>query len=97
MSINVILEVQSKPETIEELKSTFEAILPDTRSYDGCISVEVIINQDDPLNVILLEVWETREHQEKYIQWRAETGALEALGAMLSQPASIRHFDSTSI
>ena len=97
MSVNVILEVQAKPESIDELKSTLENILPDTRGYDGCISVQVTSNQDDPLNLVLLEVWENREKNEKYLGWRTETGALEALGAMLSQPPSIRYYDNLDI
>jgi len=97
MSINVILEVQAKPENLDELKSTLEAILPDTRKYAGCVSVDVVVNQENPLNIILLEVWESREHQEKYFQWRAETGALDALGAMLSQPPNLRYFDGLSV
>jgi quinol monooxygenase YgiN len=97
MSVNVILEVQSKPECIEELKTTFKNILPDTRSYDGCIGVQVVGNQDDALNLILLETWETRQQYEKYLGWRDETGALEALGAMLSQPPSIRYYDNLDI
>lgn len=97
MSVNVILEVQSKLESIDELKSTFENILPDTRSYDGCIGVQVIGNQDDPLNLVLLETWESRQHYEKYLGWRTETGALDALGAMLSKPPSIRYFDDLNI
>ncbi len=97
MSVNVILEVQSKPDNIEKLKLTFENMLPDTRSYDGCIGVQVIGNQDDSCNLVLLETWETREHYEKYLGWRTETGALEALGAMLSQPPSIRYFDNFDI
>ena len=97
MSVNVILEVLSKPESIDALKSTFESILPDTRSYDGCIKVQVIGNQDDPLNIVLLETWETREKYEKYLGWRGETGALDALGAMLSQPPSIRYYDDLDI
>ena len=55
MSVNVIFEVQAKPEKIDELKSVFEAILPDTRNYDGCIGVKVIGKQDDPLNLLLFE------------------------------------------
>ena len=97
MSVNVILEVQSKPENIEDLISTFNNILPDTRSYDGCLGVQVIGNQDDSLNLVLLETWESREHYEKYLGWRTETGALEALGAMLSQPPSIRYYDNLDI
>ena len=97
MSINVILETQSKPECIDDLKSTLKNILPDTRSYDGCIEVQVVGNQDDPLNIILLETWETREQYEKYLAWRAETGALDALGAMLSEAPSIRYYDNLDI
>ncbi len=97
MSVNVILDIQSKPECIDELKSTLENILPDTRSFDGCLNVKVIENQDNPLNILLFEDWVSREHQEKYLQWRAETGALEALGNMLTQPPSIQYFDDLNI
>lgn len=97
MSVNVLLELQSKPESIDELKSTFVNILPDTRRYDGCIKVQVIGNQDDPLNLILLETWESREQYEMYLGWRSKTGDLDLLGAMLSQPPSIRYFDDMDI
>ena len=97
MSINVILELQAKEESIDELKATLENILPDTRGFEGCVSVQVTTNQDDPLNLVLLEVWESRKSNEKYLGWRTETGALEALGAMLSQPPSIRYFDDFDV
>jgi quinol monooxygenase YgiN len=97
MSVTVLLEVLSKPESIDELKQTLKAILPDTRSYDGCISVQVVLNQDDPLNLILNETWESRAHYEKYFAWRAETGGLEALGKMLSASPSVRYFDHQDI
>jgi quinol monooxygenase YgiN len=56
-----------------------------------------MVNQNNPLNIMLFEVWESREQQEKYFQWRGETGALDALGAMLSQPASLQFYDNLSI
>ena len=97
MSVNVILEVQSKPENIQELTSTLQHILPDTRSYDGCAGVQVIKNQDNDLNLLIFETWKSRQHYEVYLAWRTETGALEALGALLSQPPSIRYFDAVDI
>ncbi|HLA26277.1 MAG TPA: antibiotic biosynthesis monooxygenase [Syntrophales bacterium] len=93
MSVNVLLEVQSKPEKIDELRSTFKNILPDTRSYDGCQGIKMVGNQDDPCNLVLIEKWASRKQYEKYIVWRTETGALEKLGTMLSQPPSIRYYD----
>ena len=79
MSVTVLLECQAKPESADELRATFKAILPDTRSYDGCQRVEVVGNQDDSCNIVLVEKWESRQHNEKYMAWRTETGALEKL------------------
>ena len=93
MSVTVLLEMQSKPEKIDELKAVFKNILPDTRSYDGCQGVDMVGNQDNPCNLVLIEKWASRQHHEKYSAWRTETGVLEKLGAMLSQPPSIRYYD----
>ena len=97
MSIKVILEVQAKPECVDELKATFEAILPDTRSYTGCIEVKVLANQDDPANLILLEQWQTRADYEAYVAWRTEQGTLESLGALMASPPIVRYFDNLGI
>ncbi len=97
MSIKVFLEVDAKPECIDELKNTLVAILPDTRAYDGCIGVEVKGNQDNALNLVLIESWETRAKYETYLAWRTETGAVDALVAMLSGPPSIRYYDNLAI
>lgn len=97
MSIKVFLEVDAKPECIEELKQTLAAILPDTRAYDGCLGAEVKGNQDDELNLIVFESWETRAKYEAYLAWRTETGAVDALVAMLSGPPSIRYYDNLDI
>ena len=95
MAVTVILEVKAKPGTGDNLVSVFRQILPDTRSYDGCISLELIQNQDDPDVLIAYEWWETREHYEKYFAWRKETGALDTLGPLLVDAPNIRYFNLT--
>lgn len=97
MSVMVFLELQSTAESIKQLKSAFKDILPDTRKYDGCQEVEVFDNQDDPLNLVLVERWESRQHYEKYLGWRTETGALESVVSMTSGPPAIRYFDLVDI
>ena len=96
MTVNVILEAQAKPECVDELVATFDAILPDTRNYEGCIEVKVLANQDDPANIVLLEKWKTRADYEAYVAWRAEQGTLESLGALLASPPSIRYLDEVT-
>lgn len=97
MSIKVFLDVDAKPECIEKLKQTLSDILPDTRAYEGCLGVEVRGNQDDVLNIVLIETWETRENYERYLAWRVETGGIEALVTLLSAPPSIRYYDNLDI
>jgi quinol monooxygenase YgiN len=94
MGCTVVLEIKLKSDMIDVGKQTFKAILPDTRAYDGCAGVDVIENQDEAGNLVLIESWESRAKYEKYLGWRAETGALEKLGALCEGAPSIRFFDS---
>ncbi len=93
MSVMVLLELQVKPEAADQVKAGFKSILPDTRSYAGCLGVEVTCNQDDTGNIVLVERWQSREHYQKYLKWREDTGALAALGSSLAAPPKIRYFD----
>jgi quinol monooxygenase YgiN len=93
MSVMVLLEVQVKPEAVDEIKAAMKQALPDTRAFDGCQRVTMYSNQDDPTNMVLVEQWDSREHYEKYLAWRTETGMMDQVGAILSAPPSIRYFD----
>lgn len=93
MSTLVLLEGQVQPDKIADMKSYLAEILPDTRSYDGCLGIDVQFNLDDPGNMVLVEQWESRGHYEKYLQWRAETGVVAKLVSMLAGPPSIRYFE----
>ena len=91
----VVLEVKAKAGTGNDLIATLKELFPDTRAYDGNIDIIAIQNQDDPDSIIAYERWETREKYEKYLAWRTETGAIEALvNATVGEP-SIRYFDVT--
>jgi quinol monooxygenase YgiN len=95
MSVLALLEVNVKPEYVNEFKSYMKEILPDTRVFNGCQSVELQVNQDNEVNLVLVEEWETREAQGKYMAWRAETGVVERIVSMISGPPSVRFFDKT--
>lgn len=95
MATTIILEVTAKPGEGDNLVAFFKDVLPDTRSYDGCIRLDVYRGQDKPDTVTLVEKWETRSKYEAYLSWRQETGVLDALGGIVAGPPSIRFFDKT--
>ena len=97
MTCIVILEMTAKNGTGAQLVENLRALLPDTRSKDGCEGVEVTTNLDDADNFVLVERWATRKHYENYLAWRQQRGDLDKLAAALAGPPSIRYFDLTSV
>ena len=93
MSVVVLLEMQVKPEAVNEVKAQLKQILPDTRAYAGCQEIDIYGNLDDSGNLVFYERWETREHYQKYLAWRTETGVLNALSAKLAGPPKIRYYE----
>ena len=83
----VVVSFPAKPETINNLKETLKSALPDTRNFDGCISVKTFI-EESTNTIHLIEDWETLEHQQEYLAWRIETGLLDLLEPLLDGGAS---------
>jgi len=95
MSIRVILELKAKPGTGDELVAFFGSILPETRAYEGCTSVDTLQNRDNADNVVVVEVWDSHEQYEKYLAWQRDRGTSDRLMDALAEPPSIRQFDET--
>ena len=97
MSFIVTMELSVKPERLQELKDAFKAILPDTRAYDGFEAVYVAQNVEDENSVVLMEHWASKEHFEKYIAWRTETGVVDQLMSMVTQPPTTTLLNDTGL
>ena len=95
MAVRVILDVRAKPGNGDQVVAFFRSILPETRAYEGCSSVETLQNRDDADNVMLVEVWDSHEHYSKYLAWQRERGTSKRLMEVLSEPPSIRYFSVT--
>ncbi len=87
MACQVLLEVKIVDGFADPLKAKFAELLPDTRSFDGCIYIYLTQDLDDPSKLIIIELWESRAHYDRYLQWRTDRGDMEALGAMMEDPS----------
>lgn len=93
MTCMVHIEFRAKQGAVDELLGWLRKILPDTRCREGCVSVSVTRNQDDPLHFAFVELWDTRQHYERYFAWREAEGVLDQLATMVDGAASFRFFD----
>jgi quinol monooxygenase YgiN len=97
MAVMVLLEIQAKEGTGDELLATFTETLPDTRSRDGFLDLVVHQNQEDKDDIVFVEKWETKDAHLSYIAWRQETGGFDDLAAALSTPPRLRYYDITDV
>ena len=97
MSILVILECNTNPANAKDLKDFLRDDLFHTRGFDGCNSITIHENRDDPNNFVFVENWDSKEQYEKYIGWRTERGDMGKLAGWMAGPPSIRQFDNVGV
>jgi len=93
MSIVVLFQMCTKKESLEELIKYLKEIIVETRSYEGCQGVHLYQNKETPTKLTIHAKWVSEEAQKKYIAWRMETGELDKLTPMLSEPPSMQYYD----
>jgi quinol monooxygenase YgiN len=64
MSVSRIGDFQAKPELTADLQVFLLSVMPTIKSSEGCESIHLYQNQDDPSKFMMLEVWDSVEsHQ----------------------------------
>ena len=94
MAITAFFEIRVKPETVDQdIHAELHEILSDTRAFEGCLGVEVLIDSGDPTHIVAVERWASEEHDAAYRAWRAEDGKTN-LASYLASPPVLTKFSS---
>jgi quinol monooxygenase YgiN len=97
MSVLVIVEAQIKSGELPNMKSYLKELLPDTRKFEGCKSLDVYSNTEDYNNIVFVEEWVSPSHYKKYHAWRTETGAIENIRSMIDGKVKIQFFERIDV
>jgi quinol monooxygenase YgiN len=97
MACQVILEFRTKDGCLEKAREWFKQVLPETRATQGCGSIYLINNQDDPLNILVIEQWDSRELYEAYLAQRGAQGIMKEFADLTEGELSIQFFDSFGV
>lgn len=93
MTIQVIMELTVKEDRYDDFRDFMVKILPNTRPYEGCVSIEFVRNQDDPAHLLVMEKWNSRQDYENYLAWRMESGIMNEIVDMIVGEPKLRFFD----
>ena len=92
MPVSVLATFKGKDDTYEKLKESFKSALNETKSYEGCQYVGACSDDKDK-SIFLYEVWDSEDHQKKYIKWREDTGVLKTIVEMCREKPVFRFVD----
>ena len=92
MTTIAILDMPVKDGRRDEAVALLEVGLADTRAFEGNQGAVLLVD-DDPTHFLILETWQSREHNAAYQAWRqTPAGAIAGFGELLSGPSSMREY-----
>jgi quinol monooxygenase YgiN len=93
MSTLVTNELFAQPGRGDDVASLLLEILGESLQHDGCETIRILRDQDDPDHVTGLTQWTERHNFEDYLAWRTERGFTGTFEAMLTGPFVIHYYD----
>ena len=95
MSVMVSVEFFLQDGKQNDMLASLAEALPDTRAFNGCISVETYAEQGSS-SILLVEKFESKAHFEAYVAWRESTGFGDVLAPFLAADEIVRIYEIRS-
>jgi quinol monooxygenase YgiN len=70
MPITSIFDLRLPPENLDKGYEVVRSTLVPTRAFPGCEGIEVLVDEDDPAHLIILERWASADDDAAYHAWR---------------------------
>jgi quinol monooxygenase YgiN len=96
MAVTSLLELHLRQDRLADAPAAIDAILRDTRAFDGNVGIEVLEDVKDPAHLTIVEHWESLEHDDAYRAWRATPEGASGLGALLDAPSVLTRYATRS-
>ena len=95
MSVSVLLSGKLKDGLVDQFTEICTEAFQVTRAFDGCQKINLTFNVEETNKFVLTEVWDSKEHYEKYLAFRTEDGTIAAVTDMCVDGPTIDIFDIT--
>lgn len=97
MAIIALLDLKLQAESLDDAKVVLGRVLAETRAFEGCQGVDVLVDSDDETHWIAYERWESVEADAKYREFRAGPGKIEDLGPLLAGAPGLTKFTVSDV
>jgi len=93
-NVTVTLELSLKPEAADQFCASLPEELEVTRKFPGFVDILIRRHADDPSRVVFVEEWVSRADYDAYIAFRTETGSMDGLAAIVTEPPRVNIWDT---
>lgn len=87
----VVAVIYPAADTFDDHAATVLAMIRETRRFPGCIEAHAGINRERH-EICVFHIWESNDHLEQYLTWRAERGDLDARSATMRREQDFRTY-----
>ena len=91
MSINAVVILKAK----EDKRGSFEEIMKNSKpkllASDGCLSVQMFQDNEDPNTFVLIEEWESQEKHKAYFGELIKSGDWDKMSSHLASEPDSRY------
>ncbi|MFC8047475.1 putative quinol monooxygenase [Nocardia sp. NPDC057353] len=96
-TLTALLELQFAPNSLDDARTVLGRVLAETQAFDGCLGIEVLVDAADPARWVVLERWQSEQHDQAYREFRAGPGQIRDLGPLLAGPPKLTKFSTADI
>lgn len=86
-----VVIVYPDEDTFDAHVASILELLPDTRAFAGCIQAHIGVNTDRQ-EIVIFHIWESQQHLDDYLDWRADRGDLDARSRTMRREQEFRTF-----
>jgi heme oxygenase (mycobilin-producing) len=96
MAVTVLLDFTFRPDQLASAEEFVAEMLVATRGFAGCTEIEVTRDITDPARFVLIETWESVEHDDAYRAWRATPAGNSGLRDRLATPPALTRLETVA-
>lgn len=91
-TLRVVARVKARPNKVNELLSVLSSLVEPTRKEPGCLSYELMQNNEDPTDFTLIEEWQSNTALESHFATKHFKDALVKFPTLVATEPDIRRY-----
>ncbi|HEX6126948.1 MAG TPA: putative quinol monooxygenase [Pyrinomonadaceae bacterium] len=92
MSLRVVAHITARPDTVDETRELLMTLIEPTRAEAGCVTYELLQNNDDPTDFTFVEEWSGDDALDAHLVTEHLRNAAAKGSDLFAAPPDIRRY-----